>query len=118
MEFNQYDIVLNVLYTNLFTLSKEDKIIKLKNFIPKNHSHQVILKIANILATYSDRQIYIDISLFQKLKMRLHGIKTRFKCKPNLTATKTCNDIIEDIEKYYETGIFEKIYKEYYEVKK
>ena len=118
MELNQYDTVLNVLYINLFTLSKEDNLIKLKNFVPENHAHQIILRISNILATHSNRQILVDISLWQKIKMRLHGVKAQFKCKKNLCAEKTCNEIIEDIEQYYESGIFEKIYKEYYEVKK
>ena len=48
MELNNYDKVLNTLYINLYTLSKDSDIIELKNFNYKNKAHLVVLKVASI----------------------------------------------------------------------
>lgn len=117
LDYKKYDIALNTLYVNLYSLSHDKKVVELRNFVPENKSHLLLLRVADMFKYYQ-WEVHVDISWFQKLKMRLKGNKIRFKCKKNLESKKDCNTILEDIEQFYEIGLFEKIYKEYYEDKK
>lgn len=46
---NKYDLILNTLFINLYTLSKDKGKIELKGFNITNEAHWVILNIANNL---------------------------------------------------------------------
>ena len=118
MELNNYDKVLNTLYINLYTLSKDSNIIELKNFNYKNKAHLVVLKVASILASLCNKKIKCNISFLNYLYIKKFYKNIKIKRGKHFSIDKDCDTLISDIEQYYEKGIFEKIYKEYYEVKK
>lgn len=109
------NIVSTTLYTNLYTMSKEERIIKLKGFNYKDITHRYILHIANTLKKfYSDWEIEIEMSFIDRIKFYISGNRTKFKRKKELNCNKTCDDYIKNIEEFYCPGLFQMIAIDYF----
>lgn len=109
------NIISTTLFANLFTMSKDEKIIKLKDFNYKDVCHNYILHIANtLLKFYPDWQLQIEMSLIDKIKFHFEGNRIKFKRVRNMNCLKTCNDYIKDIESFYYPGLFYMIATDYY----
>lgn len=62
--------------------------------------------------------IYLDISIIDKIKYWFTKHRIPFKIDKTIIIDKTCDEIINDLEKAYnEVGIFYKIYNQYYKEK-
>lgn len=98
---------------NLFSISKDGE-IRLANMNINNKKHWALLNIAVVAADIFKRKLYVDVSLWQFLKLR-----RRFNdvLRKRHNGGMECDRLIEDIEVAYETelvGIFDELYKEYY----
>lgn len=113
MDYNYiqiHNLVSTTLYTNLYTMSKEEGIIKLKGFNYKDITHRYILHIAKTLKDfYPEWKIEIEMNFINKMKFNISGNHVKFKRKNKLNCPKTCDDYIKDIENFYYPGLFQMI---------
>lgn len=101
--FEKLDQLLHVAVTNLYTISKEDNIIRLSSVDLNNDKHWVILNLVIYACSCMDRVAYLDMPLLQYIKFLRHvGLSFRFK-RENIKRVRknggiTCDKFISDIE--------------------
>lgn len=95
--FNQLDQIANVAITNLYTISKEDHIIRLSEINYNNDRHWIILNMVSYACTYMDRTAWLDMSLWQFWKFRRHIKNKKIKRVRN-NGGMTCEQFLNDIE--------------------
>lgn len=110
----KYDQMVNALFMNMYTLSKEDGEIYLYNFNRKDSRHWAAIHIASLLKDISGRKLAVNTSLLNYL-----WIKWKFPKLKGIKRTKKANINIEKevahIERTYEAeGHFSNIYRDYY----
>ena len=110
-----YDQAVTTLFVNLYSIAKKDNIIKLKGFDYKKPQHILILHTAHhITNLWPQMNIEIEMSFINKIKFHFSKNYLPFKRVKKIETEKTCDDYIEDIEKYYYEHIFFDIAVEYY----
>lgn len=113
-----FDNMLNAVVINLYTISKEDGIIKLANFNLKNKKHYILLNSAIFMSQSMERQIHIGVSFWQYIKIRLKWPNFYIKRVKNLKDF-DCTDFMEHIEQANNyPNAFLEIYDLYYDRKK
>lgn len=123
--YTLYDNIIKATYINIGTLSFPKK-IPFNNFNWDNYTHKVFLQISFMVADFERRKIYLNCKLFDFFKILFHyyNIKEIImgKCKIRFRGRPRSEGIdIEEIAafevKAFETtvGIFEEIWKEYYQ---
>lgn len=95
--FNQLDQIANVAITNLYTISKEDHIIRLSEINYNDDRHWIILNMVSYACTYMDRTAWLDMSLWQFWKFRRHIKNKKIKRVRN-NGGMTCEQFLNDIE--------------------
>ena len=121
-----YNEIATAAFVNVFTLSKNEEIIALRNFNPKNEEHLFILGVAKGLAGASSKKVALDISNFQLWKLNRGFDKDCRMIKMNKNYKGKCIDPDELLEFMREKAvsssndkqIFTNIYKAFYERKK
>ena len=113
--YDTLDQILNVAVYNLFSISKENNIIKLSNVRYDDNKHWALLNIVNSMSTIWGREVQLDMGVwdFFRLKRRIHN-KSFKRVREN--KGKECDKFIWDIEDAYPNILdpFEDIAKEYY----
>ena len=123
-KYNLYDRILNATYVNIASQSPSQ--IYFPKFNHNSYSHKTFLKVAFMVASFENKKIYLNCKFFDFLKILWdnYSIKEILtgKCRLRFTWRErgegTDIDFIAAFEaKEFQTdiGIFEEIWKEYYE---
>ena len=120
-EYNLYDQIISTTYANIFSFSKDSSII-LKDFLYESSMSRVFLEVSCMVAYMTNKEIYLQTSLFNFLRARLkkknkhiHWIRRH---KKNINGI----DIYaiaayEAVAFNQDETIFDDIFKAYYERK-
>ncbi len=118
--YNDYDKMAQICFINIWGMSKDKQEIVLTNFDVTRKDHLCVLKIAGSISQVYNFPVTIELGLFRSLKAkRMTGEK--FYHKKNIKDTSGAIDVQNMIE-FMEnsnnlSGIFSKIYEEFYERK-
>ena len=121
-KFQLYDKMLAVVINNILLKSQKNGNIVLLKFNPKNKSHMLVLKCAQISLMNPDRNrdIYLHMNIFKylwfKYRKGQHFSINWYKVVEEFDNPVNIDYILEDIAKEFEVNvdIFEEIYDEYY----
>lgn len=121
-----YNEIATAAFVNVFTLSKNEEIVALRNFNPKNEEHLFVLGVAKGLAGMSSKKVALDVSNFQLWKLNRGFDKDCRMIKLNKNYKGKYIDPDELLEFMREKAvsssndkqIFANIYKAFYERKK
>ena len=114
--FEKLDKLLNVATINLYTISKEDGIIRFSHVDLNNDKHWALLNVVSHACAFMGRTAYLDISLWQYIKLR-HRFHTKKMKRVKNNGGMTCDKFISDIEEANKSLIvdpFLDIAKNYY----
>lgn len=70
--YDKMDEISQIALVNLYTLSKNEKTINLRNFELKNKEHLFLIEIAAILETVCGKELSADCGFWQRLKLKKH----------------------------------------------
>lgn len=115
-DLNRLDKILNVAYINLYTLSKEDGIIRLSKVNLKDDRHWVVLNLLRAVCDTVDCYAYLDMSWWQFRKLKKVLPSFRLLCARHnggMTCDKFINDL-EEVNKDFFEEPFLTAAKEYY----
>lgn len=123
-KYNFYDRIINATYVNIASQSPSQ--IYFPKFNRNSYSHKTFLKVAFMVASFEDKKIYLNCKFLDFLKILWDNYSIREiltgKCRLRFTRRErgegTDIDFIAAFEaKEFQTdiGIFEEIWKEYYE---
>ena len=111
-----YNNLTEISLINLYTLSKSEKKIKLKNFDFKNKNHLFLLNISKILNVLYGYDIFIETTLLQYIKYKIrtrHNIIHRKSKMQNGINIDDFLNHIADAQKV-NRNIWEAIFNEFY----
>lgn len=125
-KYNLYDNIIGATYTNLAIDAVNNKGIYFNSFNKDSFVNKVFLKVAFSVAIFENQKIYINCKYFDFLKILFdnYTIKEIIFRKFHLRFRKKKHSSNTDIsllaafeakEFYVNIGIFEEIWKEYYE---
>lgn len=118
-DFKRLDGIINVAYTNIFTLGKTTKKIVFLNFNPKDEGHLALYFIAVGATNIFNIEIRYNFSFWKFLWFKIkHKEVKRYRGKKDgiyNICFKDVDDFIGYIENANnEKGVFKKIYNEYF----
>lgn len=116
--YKLYDRIVSATYINIDNLS-DDKII-LKNYYDKNNNHRFFLEVACMVAYLSGKEIYLETSLLNILKIRFRKKNKHIHYISKKNSSRHKNFDIVEIGLFeahsfgVENDIFGEIYEAYY----
>lgn len=124
-KYNLYDNIVGATYTNIAIHSVNKKEIALV-FNKDSYTHKVFLKVALLVANFENKKLYIKCKFFDFLKILFYYysieeiIRGKSRLRFRRRESSSCLDIdtiaaFEAKEFFTDIGIFEEIWKEYYE---
>lgn len=100
---------------HMYSISKGDEKIILRDFHWENLSHRAIFHIALLTSHHCDFKVYVQCGLRDFAILKHEYDKSAFKWYPFGKKGTSCDTIISRIEKLMEeVGIFKQIYEEFY----
>ena len=117
-KLKMFDGMINALIINLYTISKTDDVIRLRNFNWKDEKHKVLLNVAIFMCQAMNKKIELQISFWQYLVIWWKWRKYPIKRMQDLDGYDS-SDLLEHIEfanRYPDA--FKEIYHQYYDRKK
>ena len=120
---NIYNEIATAAFVNVFTLSKNEEVIALRNFNPKNEEHLFVLGVAKGLAGASSKKVALDVSKFQLWKLNrgidkdCRMIKINKNYEGNYIDPNELLDFMREkaVSSSNDEQIFTNIYKAFYE---
>lgn len=116
--FKLIDRIADVALINLFSISKASNIIRLSDVRLNDDKHWALLNLVSNVCTLMDRVAFLEMPLWQYIRLQFRLRNRRLKRVRNITATYiSCDDFINHIENANETLIkdpFLELTKAYY----
>lgn len=111
-----YNDLSNVVLINLFSLSKDNFKIVLKNFNRKDKNHLYMFEMAKICRNIFAREVYLDCGFFDFLFLKKKGDKVYRIKKKDITNEIDIQDFLFHISKANEIddGVWSDIYDEWW----
>lgn len=119
---NKMDVIVGDICANINNQSAINKRIEMVGFIPKDYGHLLYFEYAFIIATWTNKKVYVDLPLFDYIKLYFSYWKKRKYLKKvrKLKGKDTIDEILAHICEVHKINytFYKKIFEEYCEVKK
>lgn len=112
-----YNHLSNIALINLYTLSKDSKQIRLKDFSFNNKNHLFLLNIAKSLHNLFEHEIFVDVNFFDFIKYKIKHRKENFIHRSkDVSSPLIVDDFLNHITSAQEVedNIWEKMYDDFF----